>query len=533
MSDRHTHIVIGAGAAGCAVAARLSEDPANRVLLLEAGGRDWNPLIHMPAGFTKLTGPSVNWGFETVPQPELNNRRMHYPQGRTLGGSTSINAMIYIRGNRLDYDEWRDLGNEGWGYEGVLPYFRKSENNERLADAYHGTGGPLNVTDQVGHNPISKGFVRAAQSVGIPFSHDFNGAEQAGVGFYDVTQRNVRRESSATAFLKPARKRKNLTIATHAQATQLIVDNGRAVGVRYLAKGKPAEARVEAGGEVVVSGGAVNSPRLLLLSGIGPADELKRLGVTVAHDLPGVGKNLHDQLNVPVITRASRPITYDGWDRPLPFLRYALQFALFNSGVATSNICEGAAFLPSEPGRAAPDVQLHFMPLLWLDYGRAHIPGHGMTLEAAFLQPLGRGSVTLASADPAVAPLIDPAYGARPEDIHGLVRAIRRAREIMQAPAFRPFTDGELYPGPDKQSDAALADYTRQSAITTYHPVGTCRMGIDDLAVVDSRLRVRGLEGIRVVDSSIMPRIVSGSTQAPSGMIGEMGATMILGPAAA
>ena len=230
MAERHTHIVIGAGAAGCAVAARLSEDPDKQVLLLEAGGRDWNPLIHMPAGFTKLTGPSVNWGFETVPQPELNGRRMHYPQGRTLGGSTSINAMIYIRGNRLDYDEWRDLGNEGWGYDGVLPYFRKSENNERLADEYHGTGGPLNVTEQVAHNPISKGFVRAAQSVGIPFSHDFNGAEQAGVGFYDVTQRNVRRESSATAYLGPARKRKNLIIATHAQATQLIIENGRAVG---------------------------------------------------------------------------------------------------------------------------------------------------------------------------------------------------------------------------------------------------------------------------------------------------------------
>jgi len=249
MAERHTHIVIGAGAAGCAVAARLSEDPKNRVLLLEAGGRDWNPLIHMPAGFTKLTGPSVNWGFETVPQPELNGRRMHYPQGRTLGGSTSINAMIYIRGNRLDYDEWRDLGNDGWGYDGVLPYFRKSENNERLADEYHGTGGPMNVTEQVAHNPISKGFVRAAQSIGIPFSHDFNGAEQAGVGFYDVTQRNVRRESSATAYLGPARKRKNLVIATHSQATQLIVENGRAVGVKYLVKDKPTEARVVAGGE--------------------------------------------------------------------------------------------------------------------------------------------------------------------------------------------------------------------------------------------------------------------------------------------
>ena len=290
MSKRYTHIVVGAGAAGCVVAARLSEDPSNRVLLLEAGGPDRNPLIHMPAGFTKLTSPDVNWGFSTVPQPELNDRRMHYPQGRTLGGSTSINAMIYIRGHRLDYDEWRDLGNEGWGYDGVLPYFVRSENNERLVNEYHGTGGPLNVTEQVGHNPLTKGFVRAVQSLGVPFSHDFNGAEQDGVGYYDVTQRNVRRESSATAFLRPNRKRRNLTIATHATATKVLVEGGKAVGVQYLQKDKPVEVRIKRrrGGPLR---GRRELARLLLLSGIGPADELRPLGIDVVHDLPGVGKN--------------------------------------------------------------------------------------------------------------------------------------------------------------------------------------------------------------------------------------------------
>ncbi len=433
---------MGGGPAACVLANRLSRDPATRVLLLEAGTGNSSMTRRLLARFTNWFDPELRWQYETVPQPGMNGRRVYLPQGRTLGGGSAINAMTYVRGQPADYEAWVRLGNEGWDYPTVLEAYKRLEKNAVLRDDYHRQDGHLSVIDQVHPHQLTRVFVEAG--------------------------------------LRPVRHRPNLRVRTHATVTRVCLEGHRAIGVEFLVAGRPHRARAER--EVIVSGGAINSPKLLLLSGIGPADELKRLGVTVAHDLPGVGKNLHDQLNVQVITRASRPITYDGWDRPLPFLRYALQFALFNSGVATSNICEGAAFLPSEPGRAAPDVQLHFMPLLWLDYGRAHIPGHGMTLEAAFLQPLGRGSVTLASADPAVAPLIDPAYGARPEDIHGLVRAIRRAREIMQAPAFRPFTDGELYPGPDKQSDAALADYARQSAITTYHPVGTCRMGIDDLA---------------------------------------------------
>lgn len=525
----YDYVIVGGGPAACVLANRLSRDPAVRVLLLEAGTGNSSMTRRLLARFTNWFDPELRWQYETVPQAGMNGRRVYLPQGRTLGGGSAINAMTYVRGQPADYEAWVRLGNDGWDYLTVLEAYKRLEKNAVLRDAYHRQDGQLSVIDQVHPHRLTQVFVEAGQQVGLPYNRDFNGPSQVGVGTYQVTQTNGKRCSAADAFLHPVRHRPNLRVRTHATVTRVCLEGRRATGVEFLVAGRPHRARAER--EVIVSGGAINSPKLLLLSGIGPADELRRLGVTVTHDLPGVGKNLHDQLNVQVITRASRPITYDGWDRPLPFLKYALQFALFNSGVATSNICEGAAFLPSEPG-AAPDIQLHFMPLLWLDYGRAHIPGHGMTLEAAFLQPLGRGSVTLASADPALAPLIDPAYGVRPEDIHGLVRAVRRSREIMQAPAFRPFTDGELYPGPDRQSDAALADYVRQSAITTYHPVGTCRMGIDELAVVDPRLRVRGLDGLRVVDSSIMPRIVSGSTQAPSGMIGEMGATMILGPAA-
>jgi choline dehydrogenase-like flavoprotein len=520
-------VIVGGGPAACVLANRLSRDPAIRVLLLEAGTGNSSMIRRLLARFTNWFDPQLRWQYETVPQPGMRDRRVYLPQGRTLGGGSAINAMTYVRGQAADYEEWVRLGNAGWDYATVLDAYKRIERNAALAEPFHGRDGQLSVIDQVHPHRLTEVFVEAGREVGLPYNRDFNGDAQLGVGTYQVTQTNGKRCSAADAFLHPARHRPNLEVRTHAYATRVVVERGRAIGVEFLAGG--ARHRATATREVIVSGGAINSPKLLLLSGIGPAEELRRLGIPVVHDLPGVGKNLHDHLNVQVITRASRPMTYDGWDRPLPFLRYAFQFALFNSGVATSNICEGAAFLPGEPGGTVPDVQLHFMPLLWLDYGRAHVPGHGMTLEAAFLQPLGRGSVTLASTDPAVPPLIDPAYGACPEDIRGLVLALRRSREIMQAPAFRAFTAGELYPGPERQTDEELADYARQSAITTYHPVGTCRMGVDALAVVDPRLRVRGLDGLRVIDSSIMPRIVSGSTQAPSGMIGEMGATMILG----
>lgn len=526
MSDRYTHIVVGAGAAGCAVAARLSEESANRVLLLEAGGPDSNPLIHMPAGFTKLTSPDVNWGFSTVEQPELNNRRMHYPQGRTLGGSTSINAMIYIRGHRLDYDEWRDLGNEGWGYDGVLPYFRKSENNERLHNEYHGSGGPLNVTEQVGHNPLTKGFVRAAQSVGIPFTHDFNGAEQDGVGYYDVTQRNVRRESSATAFLKPNRGRANLVVQTHAQGTGVIVENGRAVGVRYLLKGQPAEARVEAGGEVVLSGGAVNSPRMLLLSGIGPADELRKLGIDVVHDLPGVGKNFQDHMDV-YLTAETAPVSYNGEDRWDKAVRHGIQYLLYKTGPVTACVAEAGAFLRSSSDVRSPDIQIHCLPAYVVDHGRMKIKGHGITINTCNLRPKSIGSVTLRSADPMAEPAIDPAFLQDPYDWKISMEGFERGREILNSPVFKPLIKQERLPGQDVKTEKGIREYIKQWSKTDYHPVGSCKMGSDEMAVVDTQLRVHGLGGLRVIDASIMPTLISGNTQAPSIMIGEKGAAIM------
>jgi choline dehydrogenase-like flavoprotein len=435
--------------------------------------------------------------------------------------------MTYVRGQPADYDAWLRLGNDGWNYRAVLEAFKRLEANSTIADTFHGRSGALSVTDQVQPHLLTRAFVEAGREVGLPYNRDFNGASQEGVGTYQVTQINGKRCSAADAFLNPVGRRTNLTVLTRAYATKILTSHSRAIGVEFLRESR-AE-RAHAAQEVIVSGGAINSPKLLLLSGIGPADELRRLGIPVIHDLPGVGRNLHDHVNVQVITRCTRPATYDHWDSPLRFLKFGVQFLLFNTGVATSNLCEGAAFLRSDSSVSAPDIQLHFMPLIWLDYGRVRVQGHGMTLEAAFLQPESRGTVTLASGDPTRPPLIDPRYCTEAVDLDALVKAIRRCREIMDARVFRPFVGAELYPGSDKQSAAELANYARHNGITTYHPVGTCKMGTDELAVVDPRLRVHGLQALRVIDSSIMPRIVSGSTQAPSMMIGEMGATMVLG----
>jgi choline dehydrogenase len=522
---RYTHIVAGAGAAGCAVANRLSAEPSNRVLLLEAGGPDRSPLIHMPAGFTKLTSPGVNWGFATVPQKQLNNREMHYPQGRTLGGSTSINAMIYIRGHRLDYDEWASLGNEGWGYDGVLPYFKKLENHERLIDEYHGTGGPMNVAEQTQHNPLSKAFVRAGQEVGLPYSADFNGARQDGVGFYDVTQRNVRRESAATGYLKPALKRPNLTIVTHATATRVLLSRGRAIGIAYLKRGR--EEFAYADGEVVLSGGAVNSPKLLLLSGVGPADELRALGVEVTHDLPGVGKNFQDHMDV-YLTAETAPVSYNGEDRWHRAAVHGAQYLLFKTGPVTACVAEAGAFLRSNGHVRSPDIQIHCLPAYVVDHGRQRFPGHGVTINTCNLRPKSIGSVTLRSANPVDPPAIDPNFLADPYDWELSIEAFKRGREILHAPSFKPLIKREHMPGADVNTGAGIRDYIRKWAKTDYHPAGSCKMGSDDMAVVDTQLRVRGLEGLRVIDASIMPTLISGNTQAPSIMIGEKGAAMML-----
>ncbi len=522
-----SYIIVGAGAAGCVVANRLSADPKNTVLLLEAGGKDWNPLIHIPIGFTKLTSPNVNWGFSTVPQPEMNEREMWYPQGRTLGGSTSINAMIYIRGNKEDYDKWGSAGNAGWDYQKVLPYFKKSENNERLNNEYHGIGGDMNVTQQTQSNPLTRAFVRSAQEVGIPFNYDVNGVSQDGVTFYDVTQRNVKRESSATAFLNPAKKRSNLTVLTHSHGSRIIVKSGEAVGLEFLQNGKPCVARAEK--EVIASSGAVNSPKLLLLSGIGPAEELRKLGIEVIHDLPGVGKNFQDHMDV-YITAETAPVSYNMEDRPDRAIRHAIQYMLYKTGPITACVAEAGAFIRSSDKVDSPDIQIHCLPAYVIDHGRKRVKGHGITINTCNLRPKSIGSVTLRNGDPMAHPLIDPNFcgDAEGHDWKISLEGFKWGRKILAAEAFAPYIKKEFMPGVDVQDEGQIRKYIKEWSKTDYHPVGSCKMGSDNMAVVDTQLRVHGLKGLRVIDASIMPTLISGNTQAPSIMIGEKGAAIIL-----
>ena len=526
MTPTFDYIVVGSGPAGCVVAHRLSEHRSTRVLLVEAGVRESSRLRRLLARFSAWVGAQRRWDeHETVPQAGLNDRQVAVLQARTLGGASAINAMTYVRGQPADYDHWERLGNSGWGWDAVLRAFKRLENNAAITDAFHGTDGALSVSDQVRPHPLTRVFIEAGREVGLPVNGDFNGATQEGIGPYQVTQRRGRRCSAADAFLRPALGRPNLTVLTDASVTRVVTVRRRATGIEFLTAGGVRQAH--AAREVVVCGGAISSPKLLLTSGIGPADDLRRLGIPVVQDLPGVGGNLHDHLNVPILTRCSRPITYDHWARPLRLVRHGLEFLLFGSGLVVSNICEGGAFLRSDPLSPGPDTQLHFLPLLWIDQGRTRSEEFGMTIEAAYLQPASRGTVTLASADPLAPPRVDPRYCTEAKDVDLLIAAVRRCREIMQAPAFRSFVAGEILPGADLRSDGELANYVRDRGVPGHHLVGTCKMGTDASAVVDPDLRVRGLEALRVVDASIMPRITSGSTQAPAMMIGEMGAERI------
>ena len=517
------YVIVGAGAAGCAVAHRLSEDPTVKVLLLEAGPKDTSPLIHMPAGFTKLTGKNVNWGFKTVPQKHVNDRAMHYPQGRTLGGSTSINAMIYIRGHRLDFDEWHAMGCEGWAYDDVLPYFKRSENNERFVDAYHNQGGPLNVADQTQHNVLTRAFVRSAQEIGIPYNPDLNGAKQAGVSFYQVTQRNVRRESAATAFLRPTPS--NLTVYTHALAFRICIRNGRAESLEYIQNRKVYQVHAER--EVILSGGAVNSPKLLLLSGVGPADEITQHGIKPVHDLPGVGQNFQDHMDVYIAAECNQPVSYNGHDRWDRALRHGLQYLLYKTGPVTACVAEAGCFVKSSEAVRSPDIQIHCLPAYVVDHGRLRIKGHGLTINTCNLRPRSIGTVTLRSRDPMEDPAIDPNFLSDPYDLHLSTEGFKWGRRILNAPSLREHIARERLPGPNVQTDEDIANYIRTWSKNDYHPVGSCKMGHDDMAVVDTQLRVRGLEKLRVIDASIMPRLISGNTQATSIMIGEKGADHI------
>ncbi|KAB2797156.1 alanine-phosphoribitol ligase [Brucella anthropi] len=521
----YDYIIVGGGPAGCVLANRLSEDASVKVLLLEAGGSDWNPLFHMPAGFAKMTKGVASWGWETVPQKHLKNRVLRYTQAKVIGGGSSINAQIYTRGNAADYDLWAgEDGCTGWDYRHVLPYFKRAEDNQRFNDDFHSYGGPLGVSMPSAPLPICDAYIRAGQELGIPYNPDFNGREQAGVGFYQLTQRNRRRSSASLAYLAPIKDRKNLTIRMNAPVRSIELEKTRVTGVTLMS-GEV----LRANREVIVSSGAIGSPKLLLQSGIGPADHLKKLGVNVKHDLPGVGENLQDHLDLFVIAECTGDHTYDGVAKLHRTLGAGLQYILLRSGPVASSLFETGGFWYADLDARSPDIQFHLGLGSGIEAGVERLKNAGVTLNSAYLHPRSRGTVRLASSDPAAAPLIDPNYWSDPHDRKMSLEGLKIAREIMQQDALKPYVMAERLPGPKVVSDDDLFDYACANAKTDHHPVGTCRMGTDAMAVVDLDLKVRGLEGLRVCDSSIMPRVPSCNTNAPTIMIGEKGADITRG----
>lgn len=528
----YDYIIVGAGSAGCVLANRLSQNPAISVLLLEAGGPDRRREIHIPAAFPFLFRTECDWGLETEPQTELNGRRLYWPLGKVLGGTSSMNGMIYMRGHPHDYDDWRDLGNRGWGYADVLPFFKKAQHQERGASEYHGVGGPLNVTDLQCVNPLTRCFLQATQSAGFDYNSDFNGPTQEGAGLHQVTQKRGKRHSTAVAYLRPARSRPNLTIRTHARATRILLEDRRAVGVEYLqgeekqTEGTKLAEKIQerARRGVILAGGAVHSTQLLLLSGIGPGDTLADQGIPVFANLPGVGHNLQDHLQASVIHDCTRPWSLAGTESLLNLLR----FVLLGRGPYTSNVGEGGLFVKSSPQQPRPDIEIIFAPNYSMRHGFDNPPGDGYTLAASLLRPRSRGVIRLRSRDPLAPPVIQPRYLSAEADISTLLTGLKLARHLAAQRAFDPVRGPEVRPGPNVVEDQALIDFIRATAETLYHPVGTCKMGHDAYAVVDERLRVHQIQGLRVADASIMPTLIGGNTNAPVIMIAEKAAHMIL-----
>ncbi|MCC5983457.1 MAG: GMC family oxidoreductase N-terminal domain-containing protein [Rhodobacteraceae bacterium] len=527
MAKGYDYVIIGGGSAGCVLAGRLSEDPSATVCLLEAGGRDRHPFYHLPAGFAKMTKGIGSWGWETVPQRHMRGRVFNYTQAKVIGGGSSINAQIYTRGAAQDYDEWRQTGCEGWSYADVLPYFRKAEDNDTFDNAYHGTGGPLGVSQPIAPLPICEAYFEAAAALGIPRNMDVNGARQDGVAYYQLTQRNARRSSAAMAYVAPNRHRRNLTVRTGAPVRRLIIEGGRATGVELMDG-----TRIAAAQEVLLSGGAIGSPRLLMLSGIGPAEHLHALGIPVALDQPGVGANLQDHLDLYCICELTGPHSYDRYARPHMAALAGLQYLLTRKGPVASSLFETGGFWYADPQARSPDIQMHLGLGTGIEKGVMAMPQGGITLNSCHLRPRSRGTVRLASGDPAAAPLIDPNYLSDPHDREMSIRGLKLTQEIMAQKPLARFIKAERLPGPDVRTDAAYFDFICAHSKTSHHCAGTCRMGTDPEAVVDTRLRMNGISGLRVVDNAIMPTVISSNTNAAAIMIGEKAADMIRADAA-